>query len=62
MKPTPQSLAALILLATAGSALAKTPVICRSIVSSTERLACYDQAANGQTEVNNTSTTTAAAP
>ncbi|MGL4995099.1 MAG: phospholipase A [Deefgea sp.] len=62
MKPTPQSLAALILLATAGSALAQTPVNCRSIVSSTERLACYDQAANGQTEVNNTSTTTAAAP
>lgn len=61
MKPTPQSLALLLLLATAGSATAQTSVNCRNIVSSTERLACYDQA-NGLPEINNTSTATVAAP
>nr|WP_314898753.1 hypothetical protein [uncultured Deefgea sp.] len=50
MKPTQQPLALLLLLATAGSAIAQTPVNCRSIVSSTERLACYDQANGGAPE------------
>ncbi|QZA77224.1 phospholipase A [Deefgea tanakiae] len=58
MKPTQQPLALLLLLATAGGAIAQTPVNCRSIVSSTERLACYDQA-NGAPEVNTTSTASA---
>ena len=59
MKPTPQSVAMLIALATAGSVYAQDSSNCRNIVSSTERLACYDQA-NGLPAVNSNSTATTA--